>query len=90
MQLHVEPPSGFVGSNNVRLSWDANPEPNLVGYEVVWRDTTDPNWTHAMPVGNVTSTTPTGMNPDNFYFGVRAIDNRGHRSPVAFPIPVTN
>jgi hypothetical protein len=38
-------------------------------------------------VGNVTSVTLNGMNPDNFYFGIRAIDSQGHRSPVAFPTP---
>ena len=88
VQQHTTPPPGFVGSNDVRLSWNANPEPNVVGYEVVWRDTSDPNWTHTLRVGNVTSVTLTGMNPDNFYFGVRAIDSQGHLSPVAFPTPV--
>lgn len=90
VEQHVAPPTGFAGSNDVRLSWNANPEPNLVGYEVVWRDTTDPTWAHALGVGNVTSVTLTGMNPDNFYFGVRAVDSQGHLSPVAFPTPVTN
>ena len=89
VQQHTTPPVGFAGSNNVRLSWNANTEPNLVGYEVVWRDTSDPNWTHTLQVGNVTSVTLTGMNPDNFYFGVRAVDSQGHRSPVAFPTPVS-
>jgi Peptidase family M28/Fibronectin type III domain len=89
VQQHTTPPVNFAGSNNVRLSWNANTEPNLVGYEVVWRDTSDPNWTHALRVGNVTSVTLTGMNPDNFYFGVRALDSQGRRSPVAFPAPVS-
>lgn len=84
VQQHAAPPAGFVGSNSVRLTWNANPEPNLVGYEVVWRDTSDPSWTHEVRVGNVTSVT-LNMNPDNSYFGVRAIDNQGHLSPVAFP-----
>lgn len=84
VQQHTTPPAGFVGSNNVRLTWNANPETNLVGYEVVWRDTNDPNWTHELRVGNVTSVT-LNLNPDNFYFGVRAVDNQGHLSPVAFP-----
>ena len=88
VQQHITPPGTFAGSNNVRLSWDANPETNLVGYEVVWRDTSDPNWTHTVPVGNVTSVT-LSMNPDNFYFGVRAVDSHGDRSPVAFPTPVS-
>ena len=31
-----------------------NPEPDVAGYEVVWRDSTEPLWTHARHVGNVT------------------------------------
>jgi hypothetical protein len=87
VQQHITPPGTFNGSNNVTLTWNANTEPNLVGYEVVWRDTSDSNWTHSLQVGNVTSVT-LGLNPDNFYFGVRAINSQGYRSPVAFPIPV--
>lgn len=90
VQQHIAPPPGFAGSNNVTLSWAANPEPDVVGYEVVWRDTTDPLWTHALQVGNVTTITLPGLNPDNFQFGVRAIDSQGHRSPVAYPSPVTS
>jgi hypothetical protein len=89
-QQHVAPPPGFHGSNSVRLSWNANPESDVVGYEVVWRDTTDPLWTHALTVGNVTSVTLPGLNPDEFQFGVRAIDSQGHRSPVAFPAVVSS
>jgi hypothetical protein len=85
--LHTTPPPGFVGSNDVRLSWAANPESDVVGYEVVWRGTTDALWTHALRVGNVTNVTLTGKDPNNFYFGVRAIDSQGHRSPVAYPTP---
>jgi hypothetical protein len=88
--FHVAPPAGLVGSNSVRLSWAANPEPNLVGYEVVWRDTTQPDWTDEQVVGNVTSITFAHMNPDNYYFGVRAIDSQGHLSPVAFATPTTS
>jgi hypothetical protein len=70
------------------LEWRANPEPDLAGYEIVWRETTAPVWTHARFVGKVTSYTFKGLSKDNYFFGVRAVDNRGHRSPVAFPRPV--
>ena len=42
-------------TNDTTLKWDANPEPDLAGYEVVWRESTDPLWTHSIPVGNVTT-----------------------------------
>jgi hypothetical protein len=53
----------------------------------VWRETTEPEWTHSIRVGNVTSYTAEGMSKDNFQFGVRAVDRDGNRSPVSFPLP---
>ncbi|HEX2685441.1 MAG TPA: M28 family metallopeptidase [Kofleriaceae bacterium] len=74
-------------TNSTDLVWNANPEPDLDGYEVVWRETTDPDWTHAIPVGNVTSASLPHFSKDNVFFGVRAVDKTGHHSPVAFPVP---
>jgi acetylornithine deacetylase/succinyl-diaminopimelate desuccinylase-like protein len=70
------------------LQWDANKEPDLLGYEIVWRETTSPVWTNARMVGNVTSYTMQAMSKDNYFFGVRAVDKDGNRSPVSFPRPV--
>ncbi len=84
LQIHTAPPAGFSGINTTTLSWDANPESGLAGYEVVMRETTSPNWTSAVGVGNVTTTT-LNISKDNVQFGVRAVDRAGHRSPVAFP-----
>src|SRR4051812_1723025 len=75
--------------NDTELRWDANREPDVKGYEIVWRYTDESRWTHTIPVGNVTAYTAKGMAPDNFFFGVRAIDNDGYRSPVAFPVPAS-
>lgn len=75
-------------TNDTTLQWQANGEPNLAGYEVVWRDTSAPLWTHAVRVGNVTTYTFPGLSKDNVLFGVRAFDKEGNRSPVAFPRPV--
>jgi hypothetical protein len=74
-------------TNDTTLKWDANPEPDLAGYEVVWRESTDPLWTHTIPVGNVTTYTIPDLSKDNVQVGVRAVDRDGHRSPVAFPVP---
>ena len=74
-------------SNDTDLKWDANKEPELAGYEIVWRDTTSPVWTNSKAVGNVTSFTMKGMSKDNYFFGVRAIDKDGNRSPVSYPRP---
>ena len=74
-------------SNDTDLRWEANKEPDLAGYEIVWRDTTSPVWTNSKAVGNVTSFTMKGMSKDNYFFGVRSIDKDGNRSPVTYPRP---
>jgi hypothetical protein len=84
LQIHVNPPPNFSGTNLTTLTWHANPESNLAGYEVVMRETTDPDWTSAIPVGNVTSVT-LNISKDNVQFGLRAVDSNANRSPVAFP-----
>jgi hypothetical protein len=75
-------------TNDTELKWDANKEPDLAGYEIVWRDTTSPVWTNTRATGNVTTFTLKGMSKDNYFFGVRAVDKQGNRSPVSFPHPV--
>jgi hypothetical protein len=74
-------------TNDTELKWDANKEPDLAGYEIVWRDTTSPVWTNARAVGNVTRFTMKGMSKDNYFFGIRAVDKQGNKSPVSFPRP---
>jgi len=74
-------------SVDTQLEWQANPEPDLAGYEIVYRDTTEPTWTHTIDVGNVTSFTVRNITKDNFLFGVRAIDRDGNESVVSFPVP---
>jgi Zn-dependent M28 family amino/carboxypeptidase len=71
------------------LQWDANKEPDVAGYEIVWRDTTAPVWTNSRFVGNVLTYTMKGMSKDNFFFGVRAVDKDGNRSPASYPRPVS-
>jgi len=75
-------------TNDTDLQWTANTDEDLAGYEIVWRETVSPVWTHARMVGNVTSYTVKGMSKDNYFFGVRAVDRQGKRSPVSFPRPV--
>jgi hypothetical protein len=84
MQIHTTPPPTFSGTNFTTLTWNANPEPNLAGYQVVMRETTAADWTSAIDVGNVTSVT-LDVSKDNVQFGLRAVDKAGNRSPVAFP-----
>ncbi len=89
LQIHVAAPPGLAGINTTTLTWDANTEPDLAGYKVVWRETTAPDWTNVVDVGNVTTVT-LDIAKDNVQFGLRAVDQAGHRSPVAFPQVVSS
>ncbi|HEX9999863.1 MAG TPA: M20/M25/M40 family metallo-hydrolase [Actinoplanes sp.] len=75
-------------TNATTLRWTVGTEPDLAGYEVVWRETTAPDWTHTLPVGKVATAT-VDLSKDNVFFGVRAVDSDGHRSPVAAPRPAS-
>jgi Zn-dependent M28 family amino/carboxypeptidase len=75
-------------TNDTDLKWDANTDADLAGYEVVWRDTTAPQWTNSQFVGNVTTYTAKAMSKDNYFFGIRAVDKAGNKSPVVYPRPM--
>jgi hypothetical protein len=77
-------------SDDTELRWEANTEPDLYGYEIVWRETWAATWGGSRFVEKVTSFTLKGMSKDNYFFGVRAVDKEGNRSPVTFPRPVRN
>lgn len=79
----------FVGvlSNDSVLKWEANQEPDVAGYEIVWRDTVAAVWTNSRSIRNVLTYTMKGMSKDNYFFGVRAIDKDGNRSPATYPRP---
>ncbi|GHH86913.1 aminopeptidase [Streptomyces sulfonofaciens] len=73
-------------TNDTELVWEQGTEPGLAGYEVVWRETTAPEWTHVIEVGRVGAHT-VHLSKDNVFFGIRAVSRSGHRSPVASPAP---
>jgi hypothetical protein len=54
----------------------------------VWRPTIEDDWTHVIDVGRENQAR-INLSKDNVFFGVRAVDRDGHRSPVAFPAPVS-
>ncbi len=65
--------------NNSTLTWEASP--GGPSYEVLWRDTTSPEWEHAQAVGNVTRAT-LPISKDNVIFAVRAVDRAGPPEPA--------
>ncbi len=67
------------------LSWA--PVKGAASYEVVWRKTYEPTWTHARTVSVPSATID--LSKDDWIFGVRSVDAAGRRSVAAFPTPVT-
>lgn len=74
---------GGIVEPNAKLRWSK--VDGAVGYKIYWRDTTSPTWDNYRYVGDVTEHTLEGIVIDNFFFGVAAIGQDGHESPVVFP-----
>ncbi|MGY0613031.1 M28 family metallopeptidase [Luteimonas sp. A501] len=70
------------------LQWTRAPAalaPDLAGYRLHWRRTTEPQWTHSVYVGDVDRHTLKNVVIDNWFFGVSAVARDGAESPVVFP-----
>ncbi|HEY2467133.1 MAG TPA: M20/M25/M40 family metallo-hydrolase [Terracidiphilus sp.] len=75
--------------NSSSLSWEPPAGGGVAHYEVLWRETTSPTWQYVKnvpsgPAGEpLTVTLP--ISKDNVYFGVRAVDAKGHRGLAVVP-----
>jgi hypothetical protein len=68
---------------DAKLAWTANEDPNRAGFEVLWRETTNPRWAvFDYVTGN--EAVLKNVSTDNHFFGVRAVGKNGARS-VAVP-----
>jgi hypothetical protein len=70
-------------SPDTMLQWAPSDDPDVTGYEVVWRPTTAPDWSLRRKAGKVATLTLNGVSKDDFQFGVRSVDRHGNRSVVA-------
>ncbi|KAF1992553.1 aminopeptidase [Aulographum hederae CBS 113979] len=73
-------------TNESQLFWDKDESGEVQGYEVVWRATDAPDWTHGVVVGGV-GTVTLGLSRDNIVFGVRALGKGGLRGVAVLPFP---
>lgn len=66
------------------MRWSAADDPERAGFEILWRETTAPQWSvyEFVPSGN--EATLDGVSPDNHFFAIRAVGKNGARS-LAIP-----
>ncbi len=69
----------------VKFRWKRVDDPNILGYKIYWRDTTNPQWHYSRFVGQVSEHTLEGIVIDNFFFGIATVGKNGFESPVVFP-----
>ena len=69
------------------LTWEKSNEPDLVGYQIVWRETYQPFWQHSVFVGNVNEYVMKRLSKDDNFFAVQAVDQDGNVSVPSFPKP---
>lgn len=76
--------------NGTTLTWEAPTGGRVAHYQVVWRETTAPDWQYGKVVdppaagSDVRVTVP--ISKDNVIFGVRSVDAQGHASLAKVPL----
>jgi hypothetical protein len=69
---------------NAKVSWAAEDDPERAGFEILWRETTDPRWQVYDFAASPGETVLKGVSTDNHFFGVRSVGKNGARS-IAVP-----
>jgi hypothetical protein len=87
LALAPKPPTGveIAGAVSADTTVKWTPAPDAAAYRLWWRGTTDPQWRYARVVAPTGEAKLGGVNIDDWFFGVSAIGNDGHESPVVFP-----
>lgn len=71
-----------------KLSWTAADDSDRAGFEILWRETTSPQWSVFDFVKDASEYTLEGVSTDNHFFAVRAVGKNGARSiAVAAQLP---
>ena len=71
-------------SPDAKLAWTAAEDANRAGFEILWRETTDPRWSVYDFAETGQDALLQGVSTDNHFFAVRAVGKNGARS-IAVP-----
>jgi hypothetical protein len=93
LALAPAPPTDVKLSGGVtpdaRLAWTANDDASRAGFEILWRETTNPRWEVYDFVEASGQVVLKGVSTDNHFFAVRAVGKNGVRS-IAVPAQSSN
>ena len=72
---------------DAKVSWAAEDDPERAGFEILWRETTDPRWRVYEFVTEPGEAVLKGVSTDNHFFAVRSAGKNGARS-LAVPTEI--
>jgi hypothetical protein len=72
---------------DAKVSWSAEDDPERAGFEILWRETTEPRWQVYDFAASPGETVLRGVSTDNHFFAVRAVGKNGARS-IAVPTEI--
>jgi hypothetical protein len=79
---------------DAKITWTAGEDAQRAGFEILWRETTEPRWQVFQFVTNAGETPLRGVSTDNHFFAVRSVGKNGARSiavsasaPRTLPFP---
>jgi hypothetical protein len=67
-------------TSDAHLSWQATADAERSGFEILWRETTEPRWQVLRFVEAPGETVLRGVSTDNHFFAVRSVGRNGARS----------
>src|SRR3981189_2093869 len=68
---------------DAKVSWSAEEDSERAGFEILWRETSDPRWQVYDFAASSGETVLNGVSTDNHFFAVRAVGKNGARSIAA-------
>ena len=72
---------------DAKISWAAEDDPERAGFEILWRETSDPRWQVYDFAASPGETVLKSVSTDNHFFAVRAVGKNGARS-IAVPTEI--
>jgi hypothetical protein len=69
---------------DAKVSWAAEEDAERAGFEILWRETSEPRWTVYEFAASPGETVLKGVSTDNHFFAVRSVGKNGARS-IAVP-----